>query len=129
MSIDKITSNKIVHSPSKIEYKNTVALEKQIPFNQELKNAQWVTSKVDKTAVAQESVKILPVQTNYHVLSQVRPTDSPEQLAYDAWNYIFAGKRSDFVNQAAKTEFALKVADFNLLTKEVEFCIKIQWRI
>ena len=121
MSIDKITSNKIVHSPSKIANKNTVALEKQIPFDQELKNAQGVTSQVVKTAVTQESVKILPGQTNYHVLSQVRPTYSPEQLANDAWNYIFAGKTSDFVNKAAKTEFALKVADFNLLTKEVEF--------
>ena len=55
------------------------------------------------------------------MLSQVRPNYSPEQLANDAWNYISTGKAPDFVNQADKTEFALKVAEFNMLTRDVEF--------
>ena len=77
--------------------------------------------KVDKTAVEQKPSKILTIQTNYHVLSQVRPTYTPEELVNDGWNYIFTGKAPNFVNQADKTEFALKVAEFNMLTKDVEF--------
>ena len=85
------------------------------------KNGKLSLEMMYQTAGTQESSKILPIQTNYHVLSQVRQTDSPEQLANDAWNYIFTGKAPNFVNQADKTEFALKVAEFNMLTKDVEF--------
>ena len=119
MSIDKISSNKIVPFPNKIAEKNEVKPDKA--FQKALDQAQGTTSQVDKTAVAQEPSKIIPIQTNYHVLSQVRPTYSPEQLANDAWGYIFTGKAPDFVNQADKTEFALKVAEFNMLTKDFEF--------
>jgi len=119
MSIDKISSNKIVPFPNKFAEKNEVKPDKA--FQQALDQAQGTTSQVDKTSVAQESSKILPIQTNYHVLSQVSQTYSPEKLAHDAWNYIFTGKAQDFVNQADKTEFALKVAEFNMLTRDVEF--------
>ena len=104
MSIDKITSNKIVQFPDKIAEKNEVKPEED--FQKALDHAQGTTSQVDKTAVAQEASKILPIQTNYHVLSQIRPTYSPQQLTNDAWNYIFTGKAPNFVNQADKTEFA-----------------------
>ena len=119
MSIEKITSNKIVQFPNKIAEDKELKPDKA--FQQALDQAQGNISRVDKTAVAQEPSKIIPIQTNYHVLSQVRPTSSPEQLANDAWNYIFTGKAPDFVNQADKTEFALKVAEFNMLTRDVEF--------
>ena len=119
MSIDKITSNKIVQFPNKIADKNELKPDKG--FQKALDHAQGTTSQVDKTAVAQEPSKIIPIQTNYHVLSQVRPTYSPEQLANDAWNYIFTGKAPNFVIQADKTEFALKVAGFNMLTRDFEF--------
>ena len=119
MSIDKISSNKILLFPNKIAENNEVKPDKA--FQQALDQAQGTTSQVDKTAVAQESSKILPIQTNYHLLSQVRPTYNPEQLANDAWSYIFTGKAPDFVNQADKTEFTLKVAEFNMLTRDVVF--------
>ena len=119
MSIDKITSNKIVPFPNKIADKQEVQPDKA--FQKVLDQAQGTTSQVDQTSATQESSKILPIQTNYHVLSQVRPSYSPEQLANDAWNYIFTGKAPDFVNQADKTEFALKVAEFNMITRDVEF--------
>ena len=119
MSIDKITSNKIVQFPNKIADNNKLKPDKG--FQKALDHAQGTASQVDKTAVAQEPSKIIPIQTNYHVLSQVRPTYSPEKLANDAWSYIFTGKAPGFVNQADKTEFALKVAEFNMLTRDVEF--------
>ena len=119
MSIDKITSNKIVPFPNKIADKQEVQPDKA--FQKVLDQAQGSTSQVDKSAVVQEPSKILPFQTNYHVLSQFRPTYSPEQLANDAWNYIFTGKAPDFVNQGDKTEFALKVAEYNMLTRDFEF--------
>ena len=119
MPIDKITSTKIVPFPNKIAEKNEVKPDKG--FQKALDQVQGTTPQVDKTAVAQEPSKILPFQTNYHVLSQVRPTYSPEQLAIDAWNYIFTGKTPNFLNQAGKTEFALKVAEFKMLTRDVEF--------
>ena len=119
MSIDKISSNKIVQFPNKIADKNSVTPDKG--FQKVLDQAQGSTSQVDQTSATQESSKILPIQTNYHVLSQVRPNYSPEQLANEAWNYISTGKAQDFVNQVDKTEFALNVAEFNMLTREVEF--------
>ena len=119
MSIDKITSNKIVPFPNKIADKQEVQPDKA--FQKVLDQAQGTTSQVDQTSATQESSKILPIQTNYHVLSQGRPSYSPEQLANDAWSYIYTGKAQDFVNQADKTEFALKVAEFNILTRDVEF--------
>ena len=119
MSIDKISSNKIVPFPNKIAENKEVQPDKA--FQKVLDQAQGTTSQVDQTSATQESSKILPIQTNYHVLSQVRPNYSPEQLANDAWNYIFTGKAPDFLNQADKTEFALKVAEFNMLTRDVEF--------
>ena len=69
----------------------------------------------------QDLLKNLPIKTNYHVLSQERSTYSTKPLANEAWNYIFTGKAPDFVNQADKTEFGLKVAEFNMLTRDVEF--------
>ena len=119
MSIDKISSNKIVPFQNKTSDKNEVKLDKG--FQNALDQAQGTNSQVDKTAVVQEPSKILPIQTNYHVLSQVRPNYSPEQVANDAWNYIFIGKAPDFVNLGDKTEFTLKVAEFNMLTRDVEF--------
>ena len=119
MSIDKITSNKIVPFPNKIADKQEVQPDKA--FQKVLDQAQGTTSQVDQTSATQESSKILPIQTNYHVQSQVRPSYSTEQLANDAWNYIFTGKAQDFVNQADKTEFALKVCEFYMLTIDVEF--------
>ena len=119
MSIDKISSNKIVPFPNKIADKQEVQPDKA--FQKVLDQAQGTTSQVDQTSATQESSKIPPIQTNYHVLSQVRPSYSTEQLANDAWNYIFTGKARDFVNQADKTDFALKVAEFNMLTRDVEF--------
>ena len=119
MSIDKISSNKTVPFPNKTADKNEVKLDKG--FQNALDKAQGTTSQVAKTAVAQGPSKTLPIQTNYHVLSQVRTSYSPEQLANDAWNYISTGKAPDFVNQADKTEFALKVAEFNMLTRDVGF--------
>ena len=119
MSIDKITSNKIVPFPNKIAENKEVKPDKV--FQKVLDQAQGTTSQVDQTSATQEPSKILPIQTNYHVLSQVRQTYSPEELANDTWNYIFTGKAPDFVNQAGKTKFALKVAEFNMLTRDVEF--------
>ena len=119
MSIDKISSNKIVPFPNKITENKDVKPDKA--FQKVLDQAQGTTSQVDQTSATQESSKILPIQTNYHVLSQVRPNYCPEQLANDAWNYISTGKAPDFVNQDDKTEFALKVAEFNMLTRDVEF--------
>ena len=119
MLIDKITSNKIVPFPNKIADKQEVQPDKA--FQKVLDQAQGTTSQVDQTSATQEPSKIIPIQTNYHVLSQVRPTYSPEQLANDAWSYNFTGKAPNFVNQADKTEFALKVAEFNMLTRDVEF--------
>ena len=119
MPIDKITSNKIVPFPNKIADKQEVQPDKA--FQKVLDQAQGTTSQVDQTSATQESSKILPIQTNYHVLSQVRPTYSPGQLANDAWSYIFTRKAPNFVNQADKTEFALKVAEFNMLTRDVQF--------
>ena len=119
MSIDKISSNKIVPFPNKIADKQEVQPDKA--FQKVLDQAQGTTSQVNQTSATQESSKILPIQTNYHVLSQVRSTYSPEPLANDAWNYISNGKAPNFVNQADKTEFALKVAEFNMLTRDVEF--------
>ena len=69
----------------------------------------------------EDQLKNLPIQTKNYVLSQERSTYSPEPLANDAWNYISSGKEPNFVNQAEKTEFALKVAEFNLLTRDVGF--------
>ena len=119
MSIDKITSNKIVPFPNKIVDKQEVQPDKA--FQKVLDQAQGTTSQVDQTSATEEPSKILPIQTNYHVLSQVRPSYSTEKLANDAWNYIFIGKAQEFVNQVDKTEFALKVAEFNMLTRDVEF--------
>ena len=117
MSIGKISPNKIVPFPNRIADKQEVQPDKA--FQKVLDQAQGTTSQIDQTSATQESSKILPIQTNYHVLSQVRPSYSTEQLANDAWNYIFTGKAPDFVNQADKTEFALKVAEFNMLTRDV----------
>ena len=119
MSIEKIISNKIVPFPNKIAENKEVNPDKA--FQKVLDQAQGTTSQVDQTSATQESSKILPIQTNYHVLSQVRPSYSPEQLANEAWNYISTGKAPDFVNQADKTEFALKVAGFNMITRAIEF--------
>ena len=119
MSIDKISSNKIVPFPNKIADKQEVQPDKA--FQKVLDQAQGTTSQIDQTSATQESSKIISIQTNYHVLSQVRPTYSPEQPANDALSYIFTGKAPDFVNKGDKTEFALNVAEFNMLTRDVEF--------
>ena len=119
MSIDKISSNKIVPFPNKIADKQEVKPDKA--FQQALDQAQRSTSQVDQTSATEEPSKILPIQTNYHLLSQVRPSYSSEQLAYDAWNYIFTGIEPNFVNQSDKTEFTLKVAEFNMTARDVKF--------
>ena len=69
----------------------------------------------------EDQLKNLPIQTKNYVLSQERSTYSPEPLANDAWNYISSGKAPNFMNQADKTEFALKIAEFNMLTRYNEF--------
>ena len=94
MSVDTISSNKIVPFPNKISENKEIKPDKA--FQKVLDQAQGTTSQVDKTAVAKESTKILPFQTNYHVLSQVHPTSSPEQLANDAWSYLSTRKAPNF---------------------------------
>lgn len=119
MSIDKIQSNKIIQLQYKIGENNGEKLADKDAFDKELKKAQGQSRPSEPTEKAKDTQKILPIQTNYHVLSQVRSTYSQEQLAHDAWNFIFTGKLPNSLNHNNKTEFALKAAEFNMLTRGI----------
>ena len=67
----------------------------------------------DKTTSTQN---VIPIQPNYHVLSQLKKPYTSEQLHQDAWEYIFTGKAPKFDNPEDKTAFALKVADLKMWT-------------
>ena len=69
MSIYKIPSNKIIQLPNKILENKTQKPADKDAFDKEFKKAQGQGRPIEATEKATGSPKILPIQTNYHVLS------------------------------------------------------------
>ena len=108
---------KIIPFPNQnVDKKENKSAEKKV-FDKELEKVQAQKNPVESTDKATGPQNILPIQPNYHVLSQLKSTYTSEQLHQDAWEYIFTGKAPEFDNQKDKTEFALKVADLKMWSK------------
>ena len=87
-------------------------------FDKELKKIQAENKPVEPNDKPTGPQKTLPIQPNYHVLSQLKKPYTSEQLHQDAWEYIFTGKAPKFDNPDDKTAFALKVADLKMWTSD-----------
>ena len=117
MSIKGIKPGQVIPFPNNpVEKKTETSVESRI-FSEDLDKASVAEQKsTEHTAKPAGSQNVIPIQPNYHVLSQLKTPYTSEQLHQDAWEYIFTGKAPKFDNPEDKTAFALKVADLKMWT-------------
>ena len=118
MSIKGIKPGQVIPFPNKqVDKKTEKSAEKEV-FDKALDKAVADKKSVEKTDKPASTQNVIPIQPNYHVLSQLKKPYTSEQLHQDAWEYIFTGKAPKFDNPEDKTAFALKVADLKMWTSD-----------
>ena len=118
MSIKGIKPGQVIPFPNQqVKKKTEKSAEKEV-FDKALDKAVAGKKSVEKTDKPASTQNVIPIQPNYHVLSQLKKPYTSEQLHQDAWEYIFTGKAPKFDNPEDKTAFALKVADLNMWTSK-----------
>ena len=116
MSIKGIKPGQVIPFPNKqVDKKSDKSVENR-EFAKDLDKAVADKKSVEKTDKPARTQNVIPIQPNYHVLSQLKTPYTSEQLHHDAWEYIFSGKAPKFDNPEDKTAFALKVADLKMWT-------------
>ena len=117
MSVKGIKPGQVIPFPNKsVEKKSDKSVENS-KFAKDLDKAEVAEKKsVEKTDKPAGTQNVIPIQPNYHVLSQLKKPYTSEQLHQDAWEYIHTGKAPKFDNPEDKTAFALKVADLKMWT-------------
>ena len=118
MSIKGIKPGQVIPFPNQqVNKKTDKSVEKEV-FDKALDKAVADKKSVEKTDKPASTQNVIPIQPNYHVLSQLKKPYTSEQLHHDAWEYIFSGKAPKFDNPDDKTAFALKVADLKMWTSD-----------
>ena len=119
MSIKGIKPGQVIPFPNQqVDKKTEKSVEKEV-FDKTLDKAKVAEkNSVEKTNKPAGTQNVIPIQPNYHVLSQLKKPYTSEQLHQDAWEYIFTGKAPKFDNPDDKTAFALKVADLKMWTSK-----------
>ena len=118
MSIKGIKPGQVIPFPNQqVDKKTEKSAEKEV-FDKALDKAVADKKSVEKTDKPASTQNVIPIQPNYHVLSQLKKPYTSEQLHHDAWEYIFSGKAPKFDNPEDKTAFALKVADLKMWTSD-----------
>ena len=125
MSIKGIKPGQVIPFPNQqVNKKTEKSAEKEV-FDKALDKAEVAEKKsVVKTDKPASTQNVIPIQPNYHVLSQLKKPYTSEQLHQDAWEYIFSGKAPKFDNPEDKTAFALKVADLKMWSMDYNFSNK-----
>ena len=114
MSVKGIKPGQVIPFPNQqVNKKTEKSAEKEI-FDKTLDKAVADKKSVEKTDKPASTQNVIPIQPNYHVLSQLKKPYTSEQLHQDAWEYIYSGKAPKFDNPEDKTAFALKVADLKM---------------
>ena len=114
MSVKGIKPGQVIPFPNQqVNKKTEKSAEKEV-FDKTLDKAIADKKSVEKTDKPASTQNVIPIQPNYHVLSQLKKPYTSEQLHQDAWEYIFSGKAPKFDNPEDKTAFALKVADLKM---------------
>ena len=118
MSVKGIKPGQIIPFPNQLaDKKIEKSVEKEV-FDKALDKAIADKKSVEKTDKPASTQNVIPIQPNYHVLSQLKKPYTSEQLHHDAWEYIITGKAPEFDNPDDKTAFALKVADLKMWTSD-----------
>ena len=118
MSIKGIKPGQVIPFPNKqVDKKTEKSAEKEV-FDKALDKAVADKKSVEKTDKPAGTQNVIPIQPNYHVLSQLKKPYTSEQLHQDAWEYIYSGKAPKCDNPEDKTAFALKVADLKMWTSK-----------
>ena len=117
MSIKGIKPGQVIPFPNKPVEKKTEKSVENSEFDKTLDKASVAEQKsAEQTNKPASTKDVIPIQPNYHVLSQLKKPYTSEQLHQDARQYIFTGKAPKFDNPEDKTAFALKVADLKMWT-------------
>ena len=118
MSVKGIKPGQIIPFPNQHADKKTEKSAEKEVFDKALDKAVADKKSVEKTDKPASTQNVIPIQPNYHVLSQLKKPYTSEQLHQDAWEYIYSGKAPKFDNPEDKTAFALKVADLKMWTSD-----------
>ena len=117
MSIKGIKPGQVIPFPNNPVEKKVGKSVENSEFDKTLDKASVAEQKsTEQTAKLAGTQNVIPIQPNYHVLTQLKKPYTTEQLHQDAWEYIFTGKAPKFDNPDDKTAFALKVADLKMWT-------------
>ena len=118
MSIKGIKPGQVIPFPNqKVDKKSDKSVEREV-FDKALDKALADKKSVEKTDEPASTQNVIPIQPNYHVLSQLKKPYTSEQLHQDAWEYIYSGKAPELDNPEDKTAFAMKVADLKMWTSK-----------